>query len=262
MRRISAFAAVAAVCGVFAPVASAGAPTIDPNGNVLMLDAQFNTPATSSSRTAQGAIFEMHHFYGNFRGGPTPSEASNISFNFPKGTLINNALFARCPVPTQETFGNESRCPAASKMGTGTVSVDARRSGIPDQLNGTVNVYNGATRNGVGTLAIIATIPVPGSPNPIRSEIDFEIRKGPQLVEYDTLPPAPDNSASFDLTSFSLKVGKTVNGVHKGRKVKIPYFVTPKTCSKNGWAFALTLTRATAGNTVARDTAPCLKVTG
>lgn len=261
MRKISAFAAVAALCGALAAAANAGQPTIDGSGNVLMLDAQFNTPATSSSRTNQGAVLEMHSFYGNFRGNPTPSEASNINFDLPKGAVVNNALFARCPVPTPETLGDETRCPAASKVGTGTVSVDARRSGINDQLNGTVNVYNGHQRNGAYTIQIITTIPVPGAANPIKSELDFEVRKGPKLVEFDTVAPA-SNDASFDITSLNLLVGKTVNGVIKGRKAKISFFVTPKTCAKKGWAFELGLARPTTGTMVAKDTAPCIKVIG
>jgi hypothetical protein len=261
MRKISACVAALALCCALAASANAGQATIDDKGNVLMLDAQFNTPATSSSRTAQGAVLEMHHFYGNFRGNPTPDEASNINFKFPKGTIVNSTLFARCPIPTAETLGVESRCPPASKMGTGTASVDARRSGLADQLSGTVNVYNGAARNGVPTLQLIATIPVPGSATPITAEIDFEIRKGPELVEYDTVAPTTNN-ASFDITAFDLLVGKTVNGVVKGKKAKISYFVTPKTCTKKGWAFELGLTRATQPSAIAKDTAPCLKVTG
>lgn len=262
MRKIAACVAAAALCGALAGVANAGKATIDANGNVLMLDAQFNTPASSSNRTAQGAVLEMHHFYGNFRGNPTPTESSNISFKFPKDTIVNSALFARCPIPTAETLGQESRCPPASKMGGGTASVDARRAGFSDQLNGTVNVYNGAARNGVPTLQLIATIPNPSDPNnPIKSELDFEIRKGPVLAEYDTVPPSSEN-AIFDITAFDLVVGKTVNGVVKGKRAKISYFVTPKTCTKKGWAFELGLTRASQPPAIAKDTAPCLKVTG
>ena len=261
MRKISALAAVAALCGALAAVANAGQPTIDSNGNVLMLDAQFNTPASSSNRTAQGAVLEMHHFYGNFRGNETPTEASNINFKLPKGTVVNNALFARCPLPTQETLGDETRCPPASKVGSGTVTVDARRSGVNDQLNGTVNVYNGAQRNGAYTVHIISTIPIPGVANPIKAELDFEVRKGPQLVEFDTVMPT-SNNASFDITNLNLLVGKTVNGVIRGRRAKISYFVMPKTCTKKGWAFELGLARPTTGSMVAKDTAPCLKLVG
>jgi hypothetical protein len=260
MYKITALVAVAVALCAMATTAHAGKATIDSSGNFLVLDASFSPPATSSSKTRQGVVLEMHHMYGNFRGNPTPTEASNINFKLPKGTVVNQALFARCPVPTAETLGDESRCPPASKMGSGTASVDARRSGLPDQLNGTVNVYNGASRNGVPTLALIATIPVPGAAEPIKAELDFEIRKGPNLVEYDTVPPTSAN-ASFDITSFGLTVGKTVNGVLNGKKARISFFEAPKTCKKS-WAFELGLTRASQGSMIAKDTAPCLRVTG
>lgn len=260
MKKITALVAVAVALGAMATTAYAGKATIDANGNFLMLDASFTPPATSSSKTKQGVVLEMQHIYGNFRGNPTPTEASNINFKMPKSTVVNSALFARCPLATAETLGVESRCPAASKIGTGTATVDARRSGIPDQLSGTLNVYNGAQRNGVYTLMLIATIPVPGVPTPITAEIDFEVRKGPQLVEYDTVEPT-SNNASFDITQFDLTVGKTVKGVLNGKQARISFFEAPKTCKKR-WAFELGLTRATQPSMIAKDTSPCLKVTG
>jgi hypothetical protein len=260
MRKISALVAAAALCGAVAGVAHAGPATIDSDGNFLMLDAQFDVPATSSSKTKQGAFLEMHHVYGNFRGNPTPTESSNISFKMPKGAVVNSALFARCPLPTTDTIGQENRCPAASKVGTGTVSADARRSNVPSQLNGTVNVYNGASRNGVPTLALISTIDLGGGSS-FKAELDFEVRKGQQLVEFDPVQPT-SNNASFDITAFNLRVGKIVNGIVKRRKTKISFFETPRTCTKKGWGFELALNRPTTGSMIAKDTAPCIKVVG
>lgn len=261
MRRITALVAALALCGGLVATAQAGKPAIDDNGNFLMLDASFSPPATSSSKTKQGVVLEMQHIYGNFRGNATPTESSNISFKMPKDTVVNSALFARCPVATAETLGDESRCPAASKMGSGTASVDARRAGIPQQLNGTLNVYNAAQHGGVYTLALIATIPNPSGGEPIKAEIDLEVRKGPELVEFDVVPPTSGDSI-FDITSFDLRVGKTVNGVVKGKKTKISLLVAPKKCSKKGWAFELGLTRTTQPSMIAKDTAPCLTVSG
>ena len=257
MRKLSVLAALAALCGVMAAVANAGSPTLADNGNVLMLDAAFNPALSSTKRVKQGANLEVHVLYGNLRGNPTADRTSVVDVKLPKDTKINQPLFARCPVATAETQGDAKRCPPASKIGTGEVVVDARASNIPDRIVGKIDVYNGATRNGLPTITLIANLTLNGTPFSV--ELPLEVRKGPQLVQFDP-ENRPEGQSAYSIERIDLNIGKTVNGIIKGRKAKISYFETPSSCKKT-WAFEIGVTNSQQAIR-AKDTAPCVKVVG
>lgn len=255
MRKISALVAVVVACGAMAAVASAGPASMDADGNALMLDASFNTPASSSNRFIQPGVLEIHSLYGNFRGNPGPDESSDINLTLPKGTRVNSRNFPACPVPAQQSdFGNQARCPSTSRIGSGKVSVDARRSNIQNQLSGTLTVYNGAVVDGVPTISLMAEINT-GGPEPLRTELNFKIQKGPKIVQFDPLG-RPRGAAAFTITTLDLKVGRTI----KSGRDRFPFFETPTTCKKT-WAFSLTLVR-NSSTTSAKHTQPCIKLIG
>jgi hypothetical protein len=259
MRKFSALAALVALCCAGVGVANAGQANIDANGTALSLDASFSPPITSSKSTRQGVTLELHQFYGNVRGNPTPTEGADVNVGLPGGTVFNSAAFAACPLPTDpKQFGVRSRCPAASQVGTGTVQVDARKSGLTDPLNGTVVVYNGAKSGSTPTVILMASLPTPGG-GEIITEIDMKVEKGPKLVGYDPLN-RPRGSSLYDITRLDLAVGKTVGVKANGKNIKVPFLQAPVVCKKS-WAFSLTLVRDS-GTQTATDTAPCQKVVG
>ena len=254
MRKTTALVAALATCGAIAGAANAGEASIDADGNILTVDASFDPPNSSSKRTIQGVTLEVHSAYGNFRGNPGPSEGSDITFGLPKGSRVNSLNFPKCPLPTEQSeFGVQSRCPSTSKIGSGKVSVDARPSGIQNQLKGTLTVYNGAASGGRPTLMMMAEIP--NGESTIRTEINFRVDKGPKLVQFDPLG-RPRGGTAFSITALDLKVGRTI----RSNGERFPYFEAPTTCKKS-WAFELALVR-NSSTTSAKDTQPCLRLVG
>lgn len=164
--------------------------------------------------------------------GAKPPPLTNTTLRFPKGAVLNARYFRRCSESALETKG-PSGCPAASVIGRGTSTGDARP--IVAAVKAKITMFNGEPSNGNPTILIYAQ-PEISSPLIIRGEIARQ-RSGPygyvlsvDVPPIPTLPGQPNASVSFfDATTLDRTVTR------KGRKIH--YIEGPVLC--NGTFFLL-----------------------
>jgi hypothetical protein len=166
-----------------------------------------------------------------------------------------------CPLPTAQADVRADRCPASSRVGTGTALADARSVGIQDPIPATVTAYNGAERGGRPTLILQGVATIGG--NRVVTEFDFENRRasgrfGTEVRTFDALPAEPPGPA-IALNKLDLRVGRTVNTRVRGRRVRRGYLEAPTTCPRAGWAFEEEFIRADGSSLRAGDVMACTR---
>jgi hypothetical protein len=158
--------------------------------------------------------------------GIKPPPLTNTTLRFPHGAVVNARLFKTCAASVLERKG-PSGCPAASKIGTGKATGDARP--IVGNVDAKITLFNGKPLHGNPTIIIYAQ-PEISSPLTITGELKRQ-RSGPYgyILDVDvppipTLPGQPNASVVFFDTRT---LDKTVR--RKGRKVH--YIEGPILCS-------------------------------
>jgi hypothetical protein len=232
------FAAVAAALTVFAGAALAGPSTTDSSGNVLIIDVEVSPPLPRS-----GATIVYHAFFGNRDGGALPREADN-EIKLAKGFRLHGTDFATCPLPEQASEVGQDRCSRRAKVGEGTFEADARPA-LADRVTGTLEIYNGDSRNGNPTLILLADANV--GAETVETELNYEYA-GSTLGRL----ALPEGSASglFVVTKIELELGAERRGKS--------YVETPRRCRKV-WRFSETSFFEDGGSITARDKVPCVK---
>jgi hypothetical protein len=262
--RWAATGAALALTGVAAVgAATAGSPATDANGNFAVLDVDLTPPKASTSKIRRGVAVDLHYFAGNSKTGARSPYGGDIAIRLPRQMVVNAARFpVKCPLPTtSDQLGDASRCPAASKVGGGSVQLDAR-SAIDDPINGTVEVFNGALRGKRATLVLMLTAPMGTSA--FHSEIDLEHSKsatGPYGSKLATIHPVVDPTAGFATPrQIDVTIPNQATKVKVGdKRVRIHLLETPRKCEKT-WQFAFTTaTSAGAATLTATDAVGCVK---
>jgi hypothetical protein len=223
-------------------VAYGGEATVLPNGQFLMTDVDLSSPVAGTNAKPRPVTLSFHHMFGNYRTGQQGQGVQTISVRLPRGMKTNPGLVAECPLPTSNADINATRCPAASRVGTGTALADARSFGIADPVPATVTAFNGAKHSGHATLILQGVASIAG--NQVVTEFDFDSLKatgrfGIELKTFDPFPspPADPNSPGIALNKLDLTSGKTINTRVKGKRVKRGYLEAPTVCTRSGWAF-------------------------
>src|SRR3954470_993694 len=121
MRKYLAVGAACAVALGAAGTAQAGVEATDANGNFIVLDADYNPPATSSP-----AALSLDLSFGNKRSGSPFPQTRTFDFAGPRGGVYNGKLFPRCPLPTGPQDIATDRCAKKTQIGTGDAVIDAR----------------------------------------------------------------------------------------------------------------------------------------
>jgi len=258
-----ALVAAAVAAGGLPAAAGAGGAVTNGFGEFAVLDVDVFPPASSTRGARQGVSVAFHSFYGSRDGSP-PRTADTVTIAFPRGFRANGLEFPQCPLPTSAgptgDVGKASRCPAASRIGTGTAEADARAAGVPQPVPATLTLFNGAPQRGNPTLIVIAQ--GTGAFSGVTTEIDFEIRNArtqPTFVTInDPLPgetpgPAPFVTTKFDLT---VPVKRITRG--SGRRRRVIYLNEAPTTCRRAWTFSITQAYA-GGSLVARDEAGCVR---
>jgi hypothetical protein len=262
--RWAATCAALALSGMAAVgVATAGSPATDARGNFAVLDVDLSPPQASTTKVRRGAALDLHYFAGNSKTGARSPYGGDITLRLPKQMAVNAARFpAKCPLPTvSDQLGDASRCPAASKVGSGTVQLDAR-SAIDEPMHGTVAVFNGALRGKRATLVLILSAPMGN--NAFHSEIDLEHSKsaiGPFGTKLATIHPVVDPTAGFATPrQIDVTIPNQATKVKVGdKRVRIHLLETPRKCEK-AWQFAIaTATGAGDATLTASDAVGCVK---
>jgi hypothetical protein len=241
-----------------------GEATVAPNGDFLMMDADFSSAVAGTKAKPRPTTLKFHHMFGNYRDGSTRGGTDVISVRTPRGMTTNSGLVATCPLPASTADVKADRCPAASRVGTGTALADARSFGVADPVPATVTAYNGAEHNGNPTFILQGVAKI--GANNVITEFDFENRKatgkfGSELRTFDAFaaPPPDPNAPGIALNKLDLAVGKTINTRVGGKRVKRGYIETPTTCPASGWAFEEEFTFVNATSLKAPDVMACTK---
>jgi hypothetical protein len=105
--------------------AHAGPAATDSNGNVSVVEVELSPPVASTPARPVGATLTYHEFFGNRNGAVLP-RVTKTTIKLPPGTRSNARLFRTCDLPDTPEEVGKSRCINASRVGSGTVEVDAR----------------------------------------------------------------------------------------------------------------------------------------
>ena len=256
MRTYLAIGAACAVAIGAAGTAQAGTEAIDSSGNFIVLDADFNPPATSTRKLAGAANLNLNISFGNKRSGSPFPATQSFDLGLPRGSVYNGKLFPRCPLPkTTEEIATD-RCDKTTQIGTGGAVIDARNLGVQEPVVATLSVFNGELRQNKPTQIIQAKATVNGSP--ISSEINV-VYSGGKLTQFRDVPGA--TPSAFSYSSFNLDVGAIFKDKVPGRKARLVSLIeTPRSCPSKGWVFTFNHLDTNGNRIAAPDRQPCVKV--
>jgi hypothetical protein len=168
----------------------------------------------------------------------------------------NWAKFPKCDPAKLQAQGTKA-CPKGSKVGTGSVKVDATPI-VANPVSAKVTAFNGKRVDGKRTF-LMYNVPEIGSPVLVTGT---ETRR--DFIEFPVpLVPTLPGQANAVVTSFTLKAGgritrtKRVNG--KRRKVRIAYFHNPKSCRPGGWPWQFDFSYENGEKLKIRDAVSCGK---
>ena len=244
-------------------VSYGGEATVLPDGEFLTVDVDLSSPVAGTRAKPRPVTLNFHHMFGNYRSGAQGRGVQTISVRLPRGLTTHPELVGECPLPTSNSDIKPDRCPASTRVGTGTALADARSFGIADPVPATVTAYNGAKHNGNPTL-ILQGVAMIGS-TPVTMEFNFDSLRatglfGIELRTFDPFPsPSDPNAPSIALNKLDLTAGKNVNTRVRGKRVKRGYIEAPTSCPRSGWAFEEEFVRADGTSLKAGDVMPCTK---
>jgi hypothetical protein len=251
MRKLVTLGAATALAGALAAGAHAGPAATDPSGNVSVVDVALSPPIAGSAARPVGATLTFHEFFGNRNGAVLP-RVTKTTIKLPPGTRSNARLFPNCDLPDQPDEVGKDRCTKASRIGSGTVEVDARPA-LGEPLAGKLAAYNGELRGGKPTLILLATVVVGGSE--VGGELNFQMR-GSTLVSLP--PPEGTPEGLFVITKVDAVIRATTVARRGGRRVRVSFIETPRVCRRGRWRSSSTQNFEGGGSLTAFDTAPCL----
>jgi hypothetical protein len=190
---------------------------------------------------ARGVKFELRYEYTNPKapGQQPPYNSKSIIFTEPKGLVLNPSAVPSCrESAVVNANDNASVCPAASMVGNGTVTANARPA-IPTLISGTVTIYNGVDDGGYagfpkGSRELILYVKTSIGINAV--EFFHAVKTadgGLQLVLKASKPATPGVApGSFTLQSLDLTIASSS---------KKPYLSNPGTCP-GSWPVSLMVT--------------------
>lgn len=131
---------VALAIGVAVPTAAVAGKAVVSGQQKLQLTVALS-PAKAGAR---GVTLHFHETdLGTKSGQQPPYNTKDIIFRMPTGLTLRTSALPSCPESKAiAPNGSVAVCPAGSKVGAGTVTVNARPS-IPQLITGTIRLYNG-----------------------------------------------------------------------------------------------------------------------
>jgi hypothetical protein len=240
----------AAITAVLVISATAlGGTATSPSGLVQTLDIEH-----SPSKPGAGAYF-MLPFTLSKADGSRAAAITQVDAHLLERWGWNWAKFPKCDAAKLQAQGPKG-CPKGSKVGTGSVEVDATPV-VANPVSATVAAFNGKRIGGKRTF-LIYNVPEIGSPLLV---IGTETRKDFIQFPIQLVPTLP-GQVNAVVTHFTLKAGgkitktKKVNG--KKRKVRIDYFYNPRSCS-GGWPWQFDFSYENGEKLKVRDETSCRK---
>jgi hypothetical protein len=248
-----AMAVIAVV--VFVPaVALAGKPVVS-GAQQLQLKVSL-TPARAG---AKGAVLTFEQDYTNPKspGQQPPYNTKTITVGFPKGLVVHPHAAPQCRESVaMNPKSGPAACPAKSKVGSGTVVVNARPS-VPMLITGTITDFNAVDDGGQGghpkgSPEIILYIKTSVGLN--TTDVFHLVKKnGSEILTGTSSPPTKPGTQPGSITIQKLKLRVS------GSSAQNPYVTNPPTCHKS-WLFSLTTTNYFGQPSVtAHDAVKCTK---
>lgn len=185
-----------------------------------------------------------------------PYDNNLLIFKEPKGMSTNPSAVPKClESAVLKNQGKPIVCPADTKVGTGSVTINARPT-IRELVTGTVNAYNGSDDHGYagyrpGSPELILYVTTSSGLHVAQFLHVVKTRSGAvELVGNSTKPSKPGvTPGHFTLQKLDLTVS--------GSGAKQPYIANPPACP-GSWTFALTITNYFgAPSTTATDRVAC-----
>lgn len=190
---------------------------------------------------AHGVTLHFHSDYGNSKhpDQQPPYNTKTTTFTVGKGFSLNTSVVPRCKESKViQANGNGSVCPSASKVGGGTVIVNARPA-VKKLIQGTIIEYNGVDDGGYagfpkGSPLLILYIKTSIGVNNSNYFHIVKLADGrTRLTGTATKPAKPGvTPGSYTLQKLDL----TLSG--SGKK---PYLNNPGSCS-GSWPFSISIT--------------------
>jgi hypothetical protein len=149
--------------------------------------------------------------------GAKPPPVTNTTLRFPKGAGLNARYFKKCSASALQSKG-PSGCPAASVIGRGTATGDARP--IIAEVKAKITLFNGASVSGAPSIIVYAQ-PEISAPIVIQGAIKPQ-KGGPygyvlsvDVPPIPTLPGQPNASVVFfDATTLDRTVKRKRRTIH------------------------------------------------
>jgi hypothetical protein len=217
------------------PVAMAGKRVV-----VRQQSLQIKVGLSSTKAGARPSALRLHVAYKNPKhpAQQPPYNSKSIIFFEPKGAVLHPNDAPACKQSALvKTDGSVNVCPAGSKVGSGSVVVNAAPT-VPKPITGALTIYNGIDDGGYGgyrrgSRELILYVKTSIG---INTTLVFHLVKTPggvyKLVSHLTKPPKPGVTPG----SFSLQ---TLNLILTGAGHK-PFLTNPGTCT-GSWTYSLTI---------------------
>jgi len=248
MRRVALIVIAGSLAGL-GGIAIAGEPASSGNDNLIL---QVNA---SPPRAGSAAALDFSSLVYTSDGLRSSRSSRTIKIRF-TGFRFHPSRFAKCLESKLEKTG-PSACPAASKLGTGSATADARPI-VPKPVQAKVQAFN-------GTLDIDDKgKPIPPKPailiyadagGGIKTYLPTLFRGSDTVETAEGTPPAPGTQSPFTISSLHLTLPAKTKRV--GRR-RVAFAETPRTCRRR-WTFVQTNTYYSGEKVVAKDTQPCVR---
>ena len=235
MFRGSRFAVAALAAGLALPAVALAGKTVVSGQQSLQLKVTMR-PARAGAR---GVMFRLQLQNKSTQPGDPqpPYNTRSIIFTEAKGVQLDSRAAPSCrESKVIAAKGNASVCPAGSRIGHGSVVVNARPT-VPTLINGTVAIYNGVNDGGYagypkGSRELILYVKTTLGVNAVTYFHIVKVRGVTKLIAKMTKPAQP-GIVPGDVTLEKLDL--VIPG-----SAQRPIVSAPKACS-GSWGFALTI---------------------
>jgi hypothetical protein len=239
-----------------AGTALAGQAATNGNGDFADLSVKITPPISGTAKAPRGVGLAINSFVGNRINANRTINNKSLTVRFNQNFTDNGLLFPSCLINPKTL----SKCPPASKVGTGTAEGEllSTTGGPPTFVTATLAVYNGKPFGGDKSPTEIVIASVGGKPT---TELDFTVSRQSGGLNFTQLqfPNAPSSGPIIYLTKFSVSSpDRSETRTIKGKKVKIHLVDAPTTCH-GAWTFSQTFGYATQAPLTATDSEPCVK---
>lgn len=217
------------------PTVSLAGKAVTAGDQSLQIGAQVS-PNVTARPGKGGSMLKLKVDYRSLNEDAQVSETTKaVTLTLPKGMKIHTERRPTCLVSAAFGEQGEAACPAASRVGGGTATADARPS-LPAPIDAEVHIYNALDdTNADGSLrdpAIPAVLLFAKTTLGLDAILPFDL-VAPNVLRLDYAPPKEGDPAQL----YHLQTFKIGFPLKKGSA----YVTNPGRCPKGFWRFRMTI---------------------